>query len=119
MTVNVGIIGLGIMGADHANIIQSKVSNAKVTSVYDKNINQAQRIIETLDNPEIHNSGLELINSNKVDAVMVVSPDDSHVEFVLESSDNIKNYDNNRAFYLNDNTIVISGIISIINLYLL
>ena len=85
MTVNVGIIGLGIMGADHANIIQSKVSNAKVTSVYDKNINQAQRIIETLDNPEIHNSGLELINSNKVDAVMVVSPDDSHVEFVLES----------------------------------
>ena len=85
MTVNVGIIGLGIMGADHANIIQSKVSNAKVTSVYDKNINPAQRIIETLDNPEIHNSGLELINSNKVDAVMVVSPDDSHVEFVLES----------------------------------
>jgi len=85
MTVNVGIIGLGIMGADHANIIQSKVSNAKVTSIYDKNINQAQRIIETLDNPEIHNSGLELINSNKVDAVMVVSPDDSHVEFVLES----------------------------------
>ena len=84
MTVNVGIIGLGIMGADHANIIQSKVSNAKVTSVYDKNINQAQKIIETLDNPEIHNSGLELINSNKVDAVMVVSPDDSHVEFVLE-----------------------------------
>ena len=85
MTVNVGIIGLGIMGADHANIIQSKVSNAKVTSVYDKNIKQAQRIIETLDNPEIHSSGLELINSNKVDAVMVVSPDDSHVEFVLES----------------------------------
>jgi len=85
MTINVGIIGLGIMGADHATIIQSKVSNAKVTSVYDKNINQAKKIIDTLDNPQIHSSGLELINSNKVDAVMVVSPDDSHVEFVLES----------------------------------
>ena len=84
MSERIGFIGLGIMGDDHANIIQSKVSNAKVTSVYDKNINQAQRIIETLDNPEIHNSGLELINSNKVDAVMVVSPDDTHVEFVLE-----------------------------------
>lgn len=29
------------------------------------------------------------------------------VEFVLESSDNIKNYDNNRVFYLNENAIVI------------
>mgnify|MGYP001322569103 CR=1 FL=1 len=27
------------------------------------------------------------------------------VEFVLDSSDHIKNYDNNRVFYLNDNII--------------
>ena len=84
MTINIGIIGLGIMGADHAKIIHSKTANAKVTAVYDSNINQAKKIIKDLGHPEIKNSGFEVINSKNVDAIMVVSPDKTHVEFVLE-----------------------------------
>ena len=84
MTINVGIIGLGIMGADHAEIIHSKTANAKVTAVYDSNISQAKKIIKNLGNPEIKNSGFEVINSKNVDAIIVVSPDKTHVEFVLE-----------------------------------
>jgi len=84
MTINIGIIGLGVMGADHTEIIHSKIANAKVTAIYDNNIDQAKKIKNSLGNLEIKNSGLEVINSKNVDAIMVVSPDKTHVEFVLE-----------------------------------
>ena len=84
MTLNIGIIGLGVMGADHANIIFSKTSNAKITAIYDSNIEVAKKIAPSIGNPEIKNSAIELINSNNVDAVMVISPDATHFEFVIE-----------------------------------
>ena len=43
MTIKIGIIGLGVMGADHANIISSKTANATISAVYDSNIKHAQK----------------------------------------------------------------------------
>ena len=42
MTLKIGIIGLGVMGADHAKIIYSKTTNSTISAVYDSNIEHAQ-----------------------------------------------------------------------------
>ena len=84
MTIKIGIIGLGVMGADHANIISSKIANATISEVYDSNVKHAHKIAKLVGNPKVKNSAFEVINSPDVDAIIIVSPDETHSKFTLE-----------------------------------
>ena len=84
MTLKVGIIGLGVMGADHANIIYSKTANATISAVYDNKTEHAKKISKLIGNPQVKDTADELINSPDVDAVMIISPDETHAEFTLK-----------------------------------
>ena len=83
MNLRVGIIGLGIMGADHAKIIYSKNMNVSITAIYDKNINQSKKIAKIIKDVEIKNSPYDVISSKNVDAILIASPDYTHAEFTL------------------------------------
>ena len=78
MTIKIGIIGLGVMGADHANIISSKIANATISEVYDSNVKHAHKIAKLVGSPKVKNSAFEVINSPDVDAIIIVSPDEYH-----------------------------------------
>lgn len=84
MTLRIGIIGLGVMGADHANIIYSKTAHASIKAIYDKNIIRAKKISKLLGDVEIKNSPDEVITSSNIDAILIASPDHTHFELTLK-----------------------------------
>ena len=90
MTLKIGTIGLGVMGADHANIIYSKTANATISAVYDNNTEHAKKISKLIGNPQVKDTADELINSPDVDAVMIISPDETHAELTLKCIDQNK-----------------------------
>jgi len=84
MSLRIGIIGLGVMGADHATIINSKTSNSSITAIYDNNISRTEKISKIFKNVDIKKDPIDLINSKNVDAVLIASPDKTHAMYTLE-----------------------------------
>lgn len=82
MTVRVGIIGVGIMGADHARKINGSISGAEVSAVADFDAGRASSIAAELRDASVAADGFALIADESVDAVIVASHDSTHAELV-------------------------------------
>src|SRR5690606_23770541 len=79
MTVNVGVIGTGMMGAAHARTLASAVAGARVAAVSDADEAKARGVAHEIDDRiRLYADHVELINDADVDAVLVVSPDHTH-----------------------------------------
>ena len=79
--VNVGIIGTGVMGAGHARFIKNDVSGSRVVALFDVDQAKMSELAAELGTVELQTSDVvELMNSPKVDAIIVASPDLLHVE---------------------------------------
>jgi myo-inositol 2-dehydrogenase/D-chiro-inositol 1-dehydrogenase len=83
MTVRVGVIGAGIMGADHANTLHRTVSGAEVGMVADIDPGRAQDVAGKIPGSRATGNALELITDDTVDAVLIASHDSTHRELVL------------------------------------
>ncbi|OZF58368.1 Gfo/Idh/MocA family oxidoreductase [Rhodococcus sp. 14-2470-1a] len=82
MTVRVGIIGVGVMGADHARKINGSISGAEVSAVADFDTDRAKTVAAELKAADVAADGFELIASDSVDAIVVASHDSTHAELV-------------------------------------
>lgn len=80
--MNIGIIGLGGMGRDHLERVHTKVPGARVTGLYDIDSELTVRLAGQYG-ATAFDSAEALINSPLVDAVMVVSVDQTHYAFVM------------------------------------
>jgi len=79
--VNVGIIGTGVMGAGHARFIKEEVPDARVVALFDVDQAKMSELAAELGTVELQTSDVvELINSSKIDAIIIASPDPLHVE---------------------------------------
>ena len=83
MSTKVGVIGAGIMGAEHAQLLSSVVSGAEVTAVSDPDPERAAQTAATCRNARPFANPLDLIRDKSVDAVLVASPDQTHAALVL------------------------------------
>ena len=85
MTVRIGVIGTGIMGADHVRTLATNVSGARVTAVHDLDRARAAEVVGGLARGEIRvlDSAAALVTDADVDAVLVASADPTHEELVL------------------------------------
>lgn len=84
--LKLGLIGCGSIAHTHVENLKNSLSNAEVTAAYDVSIDAEKQIIKQFDlKAEIFNSISELINSKNVDAVMVCSRNDTHVEPILDA----------------------------------
>jgi myo-inositol 2-dehydrogenase/D-chiro-inositol 1-dehydrogenase len=83
MALRIGIIGAGVMGADHAETVARRVSGAELVAICDPDRDRAARVASmagahhTLDDPH------GLIARPDVDAVLVASPDETHADLVI------------------------------------
>lgn len=75
MTLRVGVIGLGVMGAEHLRLLHEEVRGVEVTAVCDP-----QREVAGLP---AFSDPLALIASPTVDAVVIASPDVTHARLTL------------------------------------
>lgn len=84
MTLRIGFIGAGIMGADHARIFAGQVPGAAVQVICDADQSRARAIADATGAYAIANNPLALINDSSVDAVVIAAPDQFHAYLTLE-----------------------------------
>jgi myo-inositol 2-dehydrogenase/D-chiro-inositol 1-dehydrogenase len=82
MTLDVGVVGTGVMGQDHVQRLATSVPHAKVVAVSDVNVEQAKRVGERVA-ARVYSDGHDLIGDEQVQAVLIASPGPTHEEFTL------------------------------------
>ena len=86
MTLRVGVIGTGNIGADHVRRLSRQVSGAQVTGVFDVATQRAQDVARDVG-AVAHPGWSGLVDAEDVDAVVIASPGPLHAEQVLACID--------------------------------
>ena len=81
--MRIGIIGTGVMGADHARTLGTHVPGVVLRAVYDADAGRARTIANETGAETVAQSPQALIEDGSVDAVLIASPDQTHKELVL------------------------------------
>jgi myo-inositol 2-dehydrogenase/D-chiro-inositol 1-dehydrogenase len=82
MTLDIGVVGTGMMGQEHIRRLATGVPEARVVAVSDVNVDQAKRVGERLD-ARVYSDGHDLIADDGVQAVLIASPGHTHEAFTL------------------------------------
>ena len=83
MTLNVGVIGTGMIGQDHIRRLTTVVAGARVVAITDADETVAAKVAANLPGARVHASGEELIQDAGVDAVVVCSWGPTHEQYVV------------------------------------
>jgi len=78
VTVRVGLIGAGTMGADHARILCSEIPGVSLQYLCDADAARAKRVADAWGAAHATADALTAIADKSVDAVLVASPDQTH-----------------------------------------
>jgi myo-inositol 2-dehydrogenase/D-chiro-inositol 1-dehydrogenase len=84
MTLAIGVIGVGVMGSEHARILREETSGAKLAAVCDADEGRARAMA---GGARVYTDPRALIRSQQIDAVLVAAPDSLHGELVLQCID--------------------------------
>lgn len=80
--LRVGVIGVGMMGADHAERIVNRTAGARLVAVSDPDTARAEDLAARFDGVRSIGDPLALIADDEVDAVLIASPGFVHEEQV-------------------------------------
>ena len=83
MSVRVGIIGVGVMGADHARVLASHVPGGVLQAVYDADAARAKAVADETGARSVAADAFALVRDPNVDAVLIASPDATHRALTL------------------------------------
>ena len=81
MTIRFGLIGCGIMGADHARILGSDIAGAELVAMHDMDMSRATAV--SAGNCRVHSTAEALVADQGVDALIIASPDGTHAPLTL------------------------------------
>ena len=83
MTLNVGVIGVGMIGQDHIRRLTTVLAGANVVAVSDINLGQAKEVAQRLPGAKAYPTGEQLIEAKEVSAVVVASWGPTHAAYLL------------------------------------
>ena len=83
MTLRIGIIGAGIMGADHARIFAEEVPGTLLQVICDADQKRAKSVADATGATGVVSDPLAVINDTSVDAVVIAAPDQFHAPLTL------------------------------------
>jgi myo-inositol 2-dehydrogenase / D-chiro-inositol 1-dehydrogenase len=82
MPVRTGVIGVGVMGAEHARLLRHVVSGSALAAVFDVDARRAESVAADFG-ADVFDDPMVLIKDDSIDAVLVASSDRTHEQFVL------------------------------------
>lgn len=83
MSLGIGVIGAGVMGADHVRTIAGHVAGARVVAVCDQDAARAKAAAEAGGAARAMSDPAALIAASDVEAVLIASPDETHEAYTL------------------------------------
>jgi myo-inositol 2-dehydrogenase / D-chiro-inositol 1-dehydrogenase len=78
MTIRVGLIGAGIMGADHARIMSCEIPGVSLQYICDADAGRAKSVADATGAAHVTSNPQVVIADKSVDAVLIASPDHTH-----------------------------------------
>ncbi len=78
MTVRVGLIGAGIMGADHAKILTQQMPGVTLQYICDADPARARAVADATAAVHVSSDPHSVIADKNVDALLIASPDHTH-----------------------------------------
>jgi myo-inositol 2-dehydrogenase / D-chiro-inositol 1-dehydrogenase len=84
MTIRIGIIGAGIMGADHARIFAEEVPGTVLQVICDADQKRAAAVADATGALNVVSDPLAVIDDAAVDAVVIAAPDQFHAPLTLD-----------------------------------
>lgn len=84
-SIGVGVLGVGRIGAMHADLIQNQSPGAHVAGIFDVFSEGAARIADALGCPRFE-SATALINDPSVDVIAICTSTDTHVDLIIEAA---------------------------------
>jgi myo-inositol 2-dehydrogenase/D-chiro-inositol 1-dehydrogenase len=103
--LRIGIIGVGVMGADHAERVVRRISGARLVAISDPDLPRATALAESLSRPagvaaspadepasaiRVVEDPMDLIADSQVDAVIIASPGFAHAEQLMACLEHAK-----------------------------
>lgn len=83
MTVRLGMIGCGVMGADHAEIFAQDVPGVSLAMICDADQTRARNVADHCGARHVVSDPYALIKDPSVDAVVIAAPDQFHAPLTL------------------------------------
>ena len=88
--IAVGVVGTGGMGCMHAENVHYMLAGARLAAAADPDAARAGELAERCGDVAVFGNAVELIRDDTVDAVVIASPDATHLPLVLECLENEK-----------------------------
>ncbi|MBR0715563.1 Gfo/Idh/MocA family protein [Bradyrhizobium liaoningense] len=82
MSIGIGVIGTGVMGAEHARILRHETPGAHLAGICDADATRAQAVAS---GATVFSDPQSLIASDQIDAIVIASPDATHAALTLAS----------------------------------
>jgi myo-inositol 2-dehydrogenase/D-chiro-inositol 1-dehydrogenase len=86
-SIQIGVIGTGGMGARHIHNLSAHVADATVLAIMDVDGDRMSQVSSAYDIESTYSDPLAVISDSDVDAVVIASPDKTHVEYTLACID--------------------------------
>ena len=90
--VDVGVIGVGLMGKTHATNLVTRIPQANLIGIADLNLPLAQNVASDLGVTNVYGDYRQLLKNELVDAIIVATPSFAKPELItdiLESGKNV------------------------------
>jgi myo-inositol 2-dehydrogenase / D-chiro-inositol 1-dehydrogenase len=84
--LQVGIIGAGRIGKEHAQTLAYRLPDARAAVITDLNGTAAKELADRLGIPRVTKNSQEILSDPSIDAVLICSPTDTHVDLIIEAA---------------------------------